>query len=175
MYHDDNIKYQLLCSKLSSRHCVVCYKCRHGNESGISWVEFRNVHNRGVELVQASQMDVFASVLLQLKCRRATIITGTKAATTATPHMPATARHGVAQATHTTSRTTANVSYQLWQHCCWQDTIAGGFASALFLQSFPRGLLQHCYHSSLFWCMFPRWACAAAVDMNTMSWWCGFI
>lgn len=63
--------------------------------------------------------------------------------------MPATARHGAAQATHTTSRTTANVSYHLWQHCCWQDTIAGAFSSA-FVKFFPRGLLQPSYHISFF-------------------------
>lgn len=41
MYHDENIKYQFLCSELSSRQCVVWYKFRYGNESIISWVEFR--------------------------------------------------------------------------------------------------------------------------------------
>lgn len=44
MYHDKNIKYQLRCSELSSRHCMVWYKFRHGNESMISWVEFGKVH-----------------------------------------------------------------------------------------------------------------------------------
>lgn len=42
---------------------MVWYEFRLRNESVISWVEFRKVHNRGVDPVYL--MDVFASVLLQ--------------------------------------------------------------------------------------------------------------
>lgn len=72
--------------------------------------------------------------------------------------MPATARHGAAQATHTTSRTTANVSYHLWQHCCWQDTTAGALSSAWLLNIFSRGLPQHWFLS------FVACSNGAAVD-----------
>lgn len=117
VYHEENIKYQLLCLELSCRLCVVLCKFRCGYESRISWKEFGSVHNRGVNL--NCLMEVFVSLLLQWKCRRATITIGTKVATTATHHTPATARHGAVPATHTTSRTTANVGYHFWQHRHW--------------------------------------------------------
>lgn len=92
--------------------------------------------------------------------------------------MPATARHGAARATHTTSRTTANVSYHLWQHCCWQDTIEGAlfFPFCTFVKFFPRGLPRHSHRVSLFGSMFP-WvyvataaaAAAAAVHVANVS------
>lgn len=56
--------------------------------------------------------------------------------------MAATARRGAAPATHTTSRTTANVSYHLWQHRCWQGTVGGGASSS---SSSPSALFVHSF------------------------------
>lgn len=85
--------------------------------------------------------------------------------------MPATGRHGAAQATHSTSRTTANVSYHLWQHCCWQDTIAGDFFSSEHLLNLFQELYSNtvtrvisfvvCSHKRLLllwtWIQLPWW------------------
>lgn len=106
---------------------------------------------RGVHLVALIHLFVFY-LLMQLKCRKATIIPGTKAATTATPHTPATARHGAARATHTTSRTSANVSYHMWQLCCWPHYLAGALFS-LSLSLSPSAQLLNLYP----WCFASQW------------------
>lgn len=77
--------------------------------------------------------------------------------------MPATARHGAAPATHTTSKTTANVSYRLWQHCCWRDTRAGALLSRAFVKSHASNTVT----TSPSFCRMCPWVYAAAVDVNT--------
>ena len=114
---------------------------RHGSEDNISWLEFSTPLSRGIGVFFLLTGLYLSLLVVQWKSKKATTTTGTPAVTSATPSMPETVRHGAVPATHTTSRTTANVSSPPWWRDCRRFSMEP--SSACYINLFLRSCRCH--------------------------------